>query len=45
MVSKMTATLEIGRIEESHDGNYTCKVSNSFGSDSLTARLEVEGEY
>ena len=39
------ATLEIPKVQEFHDGNYTCRVSNSFGSDSLSAKLEVEGTF
>ena len=37
-----SSTLEILKIQDTHDGNYTCRVSNPFGSDSFTARLETE---
>ena len=41
---KTSSFLEVSKVQESHEGNYTCQVSNSIGSDSFSARLEVEGE-
>ena len=42
--SKSSSFFEITKIQEHHDGKYTCKVSNRFGSDSFTAPLEIECE-
>ena len=42
-IGKLSAHLDFAKIQEQNEGNYTCKVSNSFGSDSFTAKLEVEG--
>ena len=44
VTSRTTSTLDFSKVQESNEGNYTCRVSNSFGSDSFTARLQVEGE-
>ena len=41
---KSSSLLEITKIQEHHDGRYTCKVTNPFGSDSFTASLEIECE-
>ncbi|XP_074595144.1 cell adhesion molecule DSCAM-like [Brevipalpus obovatus] len=41
--SQRTSSLIIQSITISDSGNYTCKVSNSFGSDMSTSQLIVEG--
>jgi len=38
-----TSTLSIDKLEEKHSGNYTCRVSNSFGSDIISVILKVQG--
>ena len=35
--------LSISTISSSHSGNYSCRISNRFGSDSFTSELIVEG--
>ena len=39
------STLVIDSISSSHSGNYTCKISNRFGSDAFSIELRVEGTY
>ncbi|XP_074595523.1 cell adhesion molecule Dscam1-like [Brevipalpus obovatus] len=41
--SQRTSSLIIQSVTISDSGNYTCKVSNSFGSDMSTSQLIVEG--
>ncbi|XP_053206039.1 cell adhesion molecule DSCAM-like isoform X2 [Panonychus citri] len=38
-----SSMLTIDSIKSSHSGNYTCKISNRFGSDAFTSELLVEG--
>ncbi|XP_053206028.1 cell adhesion molecule DSCAML1-like isoform X2 [Panonychus citri] len=38
-----SSMLSISAISSSHSGNYSCKISNRFGSDSFTSELTVEG--
>lgn len=41
--SKSSATLRIAVLRPEDIGNYTCIASNSYGSDSVTATLIVNG--
>ena len=41
--SVLSSAIDFTKIQEPNEGNYTCRVTNSFGSDSFTARLEIEG--
>lgn len=38
------SNLVIDSISSSHSGNYTCKISNRFGSDFGSIELKLEGE-
>ena len=38
------SNLIIESISSSHSGNYSCKISNQFGSDSSSIELKVEGK-
>ena len=42
--SKAFSTLSVLSIEPADRGNYTCIVSNSFGSSSYSSLLQVRGE-
>ncbi|GBM66125.1 Titin [Araneus ventricosus] len=43
IVSKMSTSLSIGKIEASDIGNYTCVVSNRMGEDTATVQVLIEG--
>ena len=42
---EVVSTLTIVNLVMSDKGNYTCSVSNSFGRDSASAHLEVQGVW
>ena len=43
--TSVTSTITIYQIQASSSGNYTCEAKNSYGSDSYTASLIVNGNY
>lgn len=44
-VAGKITTLTIHKVSAEDIGNYTCRVSNSAGSDSFTSALVVSGAY
>ena len=42
--SKSSSTLKIVNVKRYDAGNYTCKVKNSLGVDSLNVKLNVKGK-
>ena len=43
--SKKYSTLNIEKMSREDAGNYTCKVKNAHGSDSLNVQLNVKGKF
>ena len=43
--TSVSSTITINEIKSSSSGNYTCEAKNSYGSDSHTAPLIVNGNY
>ena len=43
--SKLFSTLNIAKISRNDAGNYSCKVKNAFGSDTLNVVLNVKGNF
>lgn len=42
--SQVLSTLHLKKLTVDDGGNYSCSVSNSYGSDSLTTQILIEGK-
>ena len=40
-----SSIITLNQIQASSSGNYTCEAKNSFGTDSFTASLIINGNY
>ena len=45
MISRMSSTFTIEKIDKKDQGNYTCAVKNQFGSDSQNVILNIKGMF